>query len=75
AERLQTGASIDAALAEAEHALLAAGFETVDYLSLCDAETLQLMNLLDRPARLLVTARLNGVRLLDNLAVLPRKKL
>ena len=72
AERLQTGASIDAALAEAEHALLAAGFETVDYLSLCDAETLQLMNLLDRPARLLVTARLNGVRLLDNLAVFPR---
>ena len=75
AERLQTGASIDAALAEAEHALLAAGFEAVDYLSLRDAETLQLMNLLDRPARLLVTARLNGVRLLDNLAVLPRKKL
>ena len=74
AERLQTGASVDAALAEAEHALLAAGFETVDYLSLCDAETLQLMNLLDRPARLLVTARLNGVRLLDNLAVFPNKQ-
>ena len=74
AERLQTGVPVDAALAEAERALLAAGFETVDYLSLCDAETLQLMNLLDRPARLLVTARLNGVRLLDNLAVFPNKQ-
>ena len=72
AERLQTGVPVDAALAEAERALLAAGFEAVDYLSLRDAETLQLMNLLDRPARLLVTARLNGVRLLDNLAVFPR---
>ena len=74
AERLQTGAPVDAALAEAERALLAAGFEAVDYLSLRDAETLQLMNLLDRPARLLVTARLNGVRLLDNLAVFPNKQ-
>ena len=75
AERLQTGAPVDAALAEAERALLTAGFEAVDYLSLRDAETLQAMSVLDRPARLLVTARLNGVRLLDNLAVLPRKKL
>ena len=74
AERLQTGVPVDAALAEAERALLAAGFEAVDYLSLRDAETLQLMNLLDRPARLLVTARLNGVRLLDNLAVFPNKQ-
>ena len=75
AERLQTGVPVDAALAEAERALLTAGFEAVDYLSLRDAETLQAMSVLDRPARLLVTARLNGVRLLDNLAVLPRKKL
>ena len=72
AERLQTGAPVDEALAEAERALLTAGFEAVDYLSLRDAETLQAMSVLDRPARLLVTARLNGVRLLDNLAVFPR---
>ena len=74
AERLQTGAPVDAALAEAERALLTAGFEAVDYLSLRDAETLQAMSVLDRPARLLVTARLNGVRLLDNLAVFPNKQ-
>ncbi|MCB1718110.1 MAG: pantoate--beta-alanine ligase [Candidatus Competibacteraceae bacterium] len=74
AERLQTGAPVDEALAEAERALLTAGFEAVDYLSLRDAETLQAMSVLDRPARLLVTARLNGVRLLDNLAVFPNKQ-
>lgn len=75
AEQLQTGAPVDTALAAAERELLAAGFEAVDYLSLRDAETLQLMSVLDRPARLLATVRLNGVRLLDNLAVLPGKKL
>lgn len=47
------------------------GFDQVDYLELVDARTLERMKTLDRPARLLVTARIGGVRLLDNIAVSP----
>ena len=49
-------------------ALEDAGF-TVDYLELRDAATLAPLPLLDRPARLLVAARLGRTRLIDNIPV------
>jgi len=49
--------------------VLAAGFASVDYIALCSAETLEPMVALDRPARLLAAAWLDGVRLIDNIAV------
>jgi pantoate--beta-alanine ligase len=52
-----------------EAALLGAGF-TVDYAVVADAETLEpLMELEDRPARLLVAARIGKTRLIDNMGV------
>ncbi len=56
------------ALAQANAALTSAGF-AVDYLTLADAETLQPLDALSRPARIMAAARLGSVRLLDNVAV------
>jgi len=53
----------------AEAAILAAGFDEVEYLSLCCAEDLSALDRADRPARLFVAAWLEGVRLIDNVAV------
>jgi pantoate--beta-alanine ligase len=53
-----------------EAALLGAGFASVDYAVVADAETLEpLMELEDRPARLLVAARIGKTRLIDNMGV------
>jgi len=49
-------------------ALLAAGFASIDYLALVDAETLEPLATRDRPARILAAARLGAVRLIDNIA-------
>lgn len=53
----------------AREKLLAEGFAAVDYIALCSAETLEPITRLDRPARLLGAAWLDGVRLIDNIAV------
>lgn len=55
--------------AEGADALLAAGFDRVDYLEFRDADTLEPVASLDQPTRLLAVARLGETRLLDNLAV------
>ena len=49
--------------------ILASGFESVDYLELRDAETLDVASDASKPSRLLVVARLGGIRLLDNIAI------
>ena len=46
-----------------------AGFESIDYVELRDAETLQPMTSLGRTARLLAAARMGTTRLIDNLHV------
>lgn len=46
-----------------------AGFDEVDYLEVCDAETLEPLRTADRPARVLAAARLGGIRLIDNVAL------
>lgn len=68
ARQIGQGADPDVALAQARGALSAAGYESIDYLALCDAETLQKIQP-GRPARLLAAAWIDGVRLIDNVAV------
>jgi pantoate--beta-alanine ligase len=53
----------------AEHALSQAGFGPVDYVAICDTETLQPLEQLDRPARILGAARMGRTRLIDNMPV------
>ena len=60
---------IDAATASAGEELLAAGFASVDYIAVRDAETLQPLTDPARPARVLGAAWLGKTRLIDNLAV------
>lgn len=69
AAAIRRGEAPAAALAAARRAVLAAGFATVEYLDLRDAEGLGSVSALDRPARLLAAAVLGGVRLIDNIAV------
>jgi len=55
--------------AEATKALLAGGFDTVEYLVVVDAESLKPLEHVAGPARVVVAARLGRTRLIDNLAV------
>ncbi|NIJ15962.1 pantoate--beta-alanine ligase [Sphingobium vermicomposti] len=71
ARQMEKGATVDAAIAKAIAMLAAHGFDPIDYVSLCDAETLEPMAALDRPARLLGAAKLGRTRLIDNIAVNP----
>ncbi len=65
---LRGGGEIAAVLPALQAELRAAGFSTVDFAELCDAQTLApLEQLGSGPARLLVAARIGGVRLIDNL--------
>ncbi|QPQ54589.1 pantoate--beta-alanine ligase [Allosphingosinicella flava] len=74
AAALQAGEEVDAVLAAARAALADAGFASVDYVELRDADTLVPLAALDRPARLLAAARMGATRLIDNLPVLPAGK-
>lgn len=49
-----------------------AGFDRLDYLEVRDAETLEPLDRVDRPARVLVAARIGGTRLIDNVPVARR---
>jgi pantoate--beta-alanine ligase len=69
AQAMQAGVPVPQALAAATAGLLAAGFERVDYMDLCDAQTLLWIDRVDGPARLLAAAWVGGVRLIDNIAV------
>lgn len=66
---LRHGAAVVSTLAAAKGALLQAGFDKVEYIDLCDAETLMWIDHLDGPARLLAAAWVGGVRLIDNIPV------
>lgn len=69
---IEGGADVAASLEAAAARMTAAGFGPIDYVALCDAVDLTPMATLDRPARLLVAARLGKTRLIDNMPVLPR---
>lgn len=66
---IEAGGSVSDATDGVEQALLAAGFASVDYVTLADAVTLEPLQAADRPARLLVAARIGKTRLIDNMPV------
>ena len=71
--RIEGGAQVSAVLLALEQGLTDGGFASVDYAELADAGSLEPLGQLDdRPARLLVAARIGGTRLIDNMAVGPR---
>ena len=53
--------------------LLQAGFTEVDYVSIVDANTLEIISEIKSDARILAVARLGNIRLLDNMAIRPPK--
>ncbi|HEY5346752.1 MAG TPA: pantoate--beta-alanine ligase [Rhizomicrobium sp.] len=67
--RLRAGAAIAAVEAEASAALKEAGFDTVDYVAVRDAENLQAIQIIAAPARILAAARVGRTRLIDNMPV------
>jgi len=68
--RIESEGDAAGALTELEGALSAAGFSLVDYAALADADSLEpLARLTERPARLLVAARIGRTRLIDNMPV------
>ena len=58
-----------AAEARAIEALWTAGFSHVDYVAIRDAETLEHITGLARPARILAAAKIGKTRLIDNMAI------
>jgi pantoate--beta-alanine ligase len=71
ARNLEAGARISPEVEQGKHVLYQAGFNPVDYLEVRDAETLERIDRIARPARILVAARLGTTRLIDNCAVAP----
>ncbi|MFP4003767.1 MAG: pantoate--beta-alanine ligase, partial [Alphaproteobacteria bacterium] len=69
ARRAADGMAVDEAVARGKRALLEAGFEEVQYLEVRDAETLEPLSRLERPARVLGAVKLPSTRLIDNVAV------
>lgn len=69
-DRIEAGGDVIEALTALKRDLLGAGFASVDYAELADAQSLQLLDRpTDRPMRLLVAARIGGTRLIDNMPV------
>lgn len=75
AQRIREGAVVADALAQARVKLGEAGFDPIDYVELRDAQTLEPLERLARPARILAAARLGRTRLIDNFAVEPERKI
>ena len=71
AAALSEGATTADAVANGTTALTAAGFTRIDYLAVCDADTLAPVERVEAPARVLAAAWLGETRLIDNVAVNP----
>ena len=67
--KLNTGAPVAEVESEAAAALLKAGFDSVDYVAVRDAETLAPVTGSSGPARILAAAKIGRTRLIDNMAV------
>lgn len=68
-ERLENGDAAAQVLDDLRGALLAGGFDSVDYAELRDAASIKLLDEPNDNARLFVAARIGGTRLIDNMAV------
>ncbi|MDX2234449.1 MAG: pantoate--beta-alanine ligase [Hyphomonadaceae bacterium] len=73
ADALTDGAAVGATLDALRADLTRAGFDAVEYAALCDAETLSPLDVLYAGARLLAAVRVGATRLIDNVAVTPRR--
>jgi len=71
AQQMRDGANVDIAAEQAKSALLAAGFEAIDYIEVRSPNSLTVLEggVLNGPARLLIAAHCKGVRLIDNCKV------
>ncbi|WP_019906257.1 pantoate--beta-alanine ligase [Methylobacterium sp. 77] len=69
AEGLRTGKAASPLVAASTDRLTEAGFSTIQYLSVCDADTLAPVEHATGPTRILVAAYLGSTRLIDNVAV------
>lgn len=69
AKAIAAGSDVAETLTRAEAAIVAGGFDSVDYVALADAENLERLSAFRKPARLLAAARMGKTRLIDNLAV------
>jgi pantoate--beta-alanine ligase len=65
----RNGGDLRSAEASAIEALWAAGFSHVDYVAIRDADSLEHISRLERPARILAAAKIGKTRLIDNMAV------
>lgn len=68
AQAVRGGMSSADATGKAIKALLAAGFDTVEYLTVVDPDRLVSLERVTGPARVIVAARLGRTRLIDNIA-------
>ena len=66
---IETGGGVGELIEEGKKALLEGGFSKIDYLEVCDAETLKPVSRIEAPARVLAAAHLGTTRLIDNVAV------
>ena len=70
--RIEAGGDVSEALDALRGGLADAGFASIDYAELADAESLQPLSAREaRPMRLFVAARIGGTRLIDNIPVAP----
>jgi pantoate--beta-alanine ligase len=73
ARAIAAGISVTETLSRVRARLAEAGFDPIDYVELCDEESLATVTEVSRPARLLAAARIGRTRLIDNLAVSPQR--
>ena len=66
---IRGGRSIEKTVSLGEAMLLRAGFRSIDYLEVRDPQTLALVNMPNRPARIFVAVHLGKARLIDNVSV------
>lgn len=66
---IKDGEDVSLALKEGVQNLFDAGFDTVDYLEVRDAEDLQPVTQVTKPARVLAAAHLGKTRLIDNFPI------
>jgi len=73
ARRIEAGESVAAVSAAGLETLRGASFTSIDYLDVADAETLRPLERLDRAGRILGAVWLGKTRLIDNVAVGPKR--